>query len=361
MRTFIVAAALVVSLALFLVYHDLLPAFSSKSLPKHSSAYQLGVPKSYSRYIDPPDRPLHLVFDGEGAALFASRGSGAIEKWDLQDHSQSHVWQTNTVFSYIESVNSIITKSELDNVEILDLETQKLVPLTRDFYVHSAADQSGKLLALSIGGRSLEMWKLDKKRLFKRWDTHLPVRNGVAISFDGQYLAAAEGTYDSVANFHHTAIQLWSMKEKESQLLFNGEGEGEVHGVWSLVFSPDASLIAADTQVDGKSGVTVWNVPKGERVFEVRGFDSYWVRALAFSPGGKYLAMGNELGELLIWSFDLQEKVWQAQVGGQAIHSIAFSADGHMVAAGLQDSTIHVWHITLHSDAHVRWTSDDSL
>ncbi len=360
MRMFFAVTGLVVSLVILLVYYDYLPAFPSKSLPIHTSTYQLGVPKSYSRYIDPPDRPLHLVFDREAANLFASRANGIIEKWYLHDHAQSQVWQTNTVFSYIESVNSIIIKSELGNVEIFDLETQKLTPLTRDFYIHSAVDQSGKLLVLSIGGSSLEIWKLDKKRLFKRWDTHLPVRNGLAISYDGQYLAAAEGTYDSVANFHHTAIQLWSLKEKESQLLFNGEDEGEVHGVWSLSFSPDASLIATDTQVDGKSGVTVWNVPKGERVFEVRGFDSYWVRALAFSPGGKYLAMGNELGELLIWSFDLQEKVWHAQVGGQAIHSIAFSADGKLLAAGLQDSTIHVWHIGLNSDSHVLWTSDDS-
>ena len=360
MRTSFAVAGLVVSLAFLLVYYDLLPAFSSNSLPNHNPAYQLGTPKKYSPYVEPPDRPLHLVFNGDASTLFTARGNGVIEEWELSSRSQSHVFETNMIFSYVEPLNSIITKNVLGNVEVLNLETQQPISITRDFYVHSAVDQSGKLLVLSIGEESLEMWKLDKKTLFKKWDTHMPVRNGVAISYNGQYLAAAEGSYDSVDNFHHTAIQLWNLNEKESQLLFNGEGEREAHGVWSLTFSPDASLLAADTQVHGKSGVTVWNVHNGERVFEVRGFDSYWVRALAFSPGGRHLAIGTELGELLIWSFDLQKKVWEARVEGQVIHSIAFSSDGQLVAAGLQDSTIQVWDIALPTDDHVFWRSGNS-
>lgn len=360
MRTSLALVGLVLSLVFFLVYYDFVPAFSSQSLPNHSSTYQLGTAKSQSQYVEPPDRPLHLVFNGDASKIYTSRGTGVIEEWELSSGSQAPVSTTNTIFSYVEPMNSIITKNVLDNVEIFNLETRLSTPITRDFYVHSAVDQSGMSLVLSIGGQSLEMWELETRTLVKTWETHLPVRNGVAISYNGQYLAAAEGTYDSVANFHHTAIQLWELKGKESQLLFNGEGERESQGVWSVTFSPDGSRLAADTQVNGKSGVTVWDVQTGQRVFEVRGFESYWVRALAFSPGGKYLAMGNELGELLIWSFDLQEKVWRAEVKGQAIHSLAFSADGQLLAAGLQDSTIQVWNINLSSDAHVFWTSDDS-
>ncbi len=360
MRTSFALAGLLLSLVCLLVYNNFVPALTSNTLPLHRPVYQLGTVQPYSKDVEPPERPLRLAFTSDASKLYTSRGNGKVEEWELPGRSQTHTFQTNTIFSYVEPLNSIVTKSVLDNVELLDLETQKLTPIARDFYIHSAVDQNGTYLVLSIGGQSLEMWKLDTKRLFKTWDTHMPVRNGVAISSNGQYLAAAEGTYDSVANFHHTAIQLWDVRGKDARLLFNGEGEREVQGVWSLTFSPDASLLAADTQVAGKSGVTVWNIPKGERVFEVRGFDSYWVRALAFSPGGKYLAIGNEVGELLIWSFDLQKKVWEAHVDGQAIHSIAFSADGQLLAAGLQDSTIQVWHIRLSSDERVLWTSEDT-
>ena len=350
MRTSFILAGLVVSFTLFLLYNDLVPALMADPLPSHKPAYQLGTEKSYSRYEEPPDRPLSLVFNGKPSKIFTFRGNGAVQEWDVVSRSQANIFHTNSIFSYAAPLNSIITKNVADNVGILELDSKRVTPLARDFYIHSAVDRSGTLLLLSTGGKSLEMWKLDTRRLSKRWDAHLPIRNGVAISSTGKYVAAAEGIYDSVENFHHTTIQLWELNNKTPRFLFNDENAREAHGVWNLRFSPDSSMIAADTQVDGKAGATVWDTQTGKRVFEVRGFDSYWMRALAFSPGGKYLAIGDELGNLIIWSFDLREKVWRANVKGQVIHSIAFSPDGQLLAAGIQDSTIQVWDIALPFD-----------
>ena len=350
MRPSIALVGLLVVLALFLTYYLFSPALTANSLPIHLPTFQIGTEKGYSPYAESPHRPLHLVVNEDASHLFIARGGGAIEEWELASRTQVATFRTNDIFSYVSPINSLITKNIDDNVEVLQLESKKLVPLARDFYIHNAIDHSGTKLVLSTGSKSLEMWKVDSKTLFKTWETHKPVRNGVAISSDGQFLAAAEGTYEPIANFHHTAIQIWDLKEKADRLLFDGEVEQETHGVWNIVFSPDASMIAVDSRVAGKSGVTVWDTKTGERIFEVRGLDSYWVRALAFSPSGNYLASGDELGNLTIWSLDIRKQVWQGQVGGQVVHSIAFSPDGHTLLAGIQDSTIQVWDIDVGSD-----------
>ena len=310
---------------------------------------------SYSRYEEPPHRPLYLEFDRESSKIFTSRSNGIVEEWELAGRSKAHMYQTNRIFSYVSSMNSIITKNVVDNVEIFHLDSKQKMPLARDFYIHSAVEQTGSFLALSTGGKSLEMWSLDKKILTKTWETYLPVRNGVAISSGGKYMAAAEGSYDSVENFHHTSVQLWELNNMRPRFLYNnGEGSREAHGVWSIGFSPDATMIAVDTQVDRHAGVTAWETRTGKRALQIRGLDSCWVRALAFSPDGKYLATGDELGHLVVWSIDSQKQVWQGQVSEQVIYSIAFSPDGQRLAAGIQDSTIQVWEIELISDQQVR-------
>ena len=272
-----------------------------------------------------------------------SRGNGVIEEWDVNERVQTQTFLTNSIFSYVPDSHKLLTKTVADTVEIHELETKRVIPLARDFYIHSAIDPTGTFVLLSTGGQSLEMWRLDQARLSQTWETHHPVRNGVAIAANGKYVAAAEGTYDSVVNFHHTTIQLWEQGNALPRFLFNGEHAQEVHRVWSILFSPDSSVIAVDSQVNRQAGVTVWETSTGKMVFKVRGLDSYWMRALTFSPGGKYLAAGDELGHLMVWNLDLHTKVWQTEVPGQVIHSMAFSPDGQWLAVGIQDSTIQVW------------------
>ena len=70
---------------------------------------------------------------------------------------------------------------------------------------------NGGVVALSRGDKRIEIWELDQKRLLKHLHTVKPVRNGLAISHDGQYVAAAEGTYRD-GEGHRTNIEVWDIK-----------------------------------------------------------------------------------------------------------------------------------------------------
>ncbi|GJL66111.1 MAG: hypothetical protein NPIRA05_10820 [Nitrospirales bacterium] len=327
-----------------------IPSLSANSWPTFNPDYQLGNEKDYSPYEEPSDRPLHLVFHDNALKILAFRSNGSIEEWDLTSRSLTRTFQSNRIFSYVASMNSLVTKSAMDNVEILSLDSGQITPLARDFYSHSAIDGRGTSLLLTTGGRSLELWDLASARLSQTWDAHRPIRNGVAISSNGEFVAAAEGTYDSVASTYQTTIELWEFKQKVPRLLFNGDEGQEAHGVRSIVFSPDASMIAVDSHVNGHAGLTVWGTQLGNLVLQVRGLDAPWVRALTFSPGGEYLVSGDEFGHLILWNLEQERAVWEGQVDGQTIHSVTFSPDGQVLAAGIQDSTIQVWELALPPD-----------
>ena len=69
------------------------------------------------------------------------------------------------------------------------------------------------------------------------------------------------------------------------------------------------------------------------------------MRALAFSPKGKFLASGDELGNVTVWDISNGKRIWNTQVG-QVVESLSFSSKTHMLAAGLRDSTIPIWDIS---------------
>ncbi len=69
------------------------------------------------------------------------------------------------------------------------------------------------------------------------------------------------------------------------------------------------------------------------------------VRALAFSPDGHTLAAGNEDGTVVLWNVG-QERAAAVLAGHRdAVTCIAFSPDGHTLASGGRDRAIRLWDV----------------
>ena len=118
---------------------------------------------------------------------------------------------------------------------------------------------------------------------------------------------------------------------------------GEILGVWNLLFSPDAMMLAVDTQKNAQSGIRIWEVKTGRQLLTKSEFEAYWTRALAFSPTSDYLASGGEGGNLRIWDISEGESViWETYPTG--IQALAFSPNGEYLAVALWDTTIQILH-----------------
>ena len=163
------------------------------------------------------------------------------------------------------------------------------------------------LAVLSKGDNEVEVWRLAKQgskvveterstQKLKTLLTEFPVRNGLALSDDGRLIAAAEGSYRD-GEGHRTVVEIWDTTAEPPIRVFN---TGEILGVWNVLFSPDATMLAVDTQKNAQSGIRVWEIETGRKLLTKSGFEAYWTRALAFSPSGEYLVSGDEASHLRV-------------------------------------------------------------
>ena len=203
---------------------------------------------------------------------------------------------------------------------------------------------------LSKGDNEVEIWQLAKQspgtvksqgsaQKLKTLLTDFPVRNGLTLSDNGQLIAAAEGSYRD-GEGHRTVIEIWNTIDADPIQVLN---TGEILGVWNVLFSPDGTLLAVDTQKHAQSGIRVWEIGTGRQRLAKSGFEAYWTRALAFSPTSDSLASGDEAGNLRIWDLSEGESViWETYPTG--IQALAFSPNGEYLAVALWDATIQMLH-----------------
>ena len=315
-------------------------------------AFQLGEKQQPRLDVLLPDVARRLVFNKTGTKLIAKGMGGTIVEWDIQARQKreiSHI-HAKRWFAYSIQENHLLVRKANDNIALLSLENSDETLVTSGHYESGSLSADNTLAVLSKGDNAVEVWQLAKQnpkagtaqefaKKLKTLQTRFPVRNGLTLSDDGQFIAAAEGSYRD-GEGHRTAIEIWNATDERPVKVFN---TGEILGVWNVLFSPDATLLAVDTQKNAQSGIRVWEVKTGRQRLAKSGFEAYWTRALAFSQTSGYLASGDEAGNLRVWDISEGESViWETYPTG--IQALAFSPDGEYLAVALWDATIQILH-----------------
>ncbi len=293
----------------------------------------------------PGDRMLprvsrRIVFNLDDTKIISKLEDGSIVEWNLETREEKYITTTEDLFSYSPGQNLLLVKKKNDDVTLIPLDTNQEIVLTSGTFEHGSLSANGKFVALSRGDKEIEIWEIDRKRLLKHLHTVEPVRNGLAISHDGQYVAAAEGTYRD-GEGHRTNIEVWDIKQDAPADLID---TGIILGVWNLHFSPDSSMLAVDSQIEAKAGIRVWERSTKEQLCLIDNLEAYWVRALTFALDGKYIALGDESGVLILSNIKEDREVFALKVD-TGIESLAFSHDGRYMAVGLFDSTVQIWEL----------------
>src|SRR6185437_8929869 len=107
--------------------------------------------------------------------------------------------------------------------------------------------------------------------------------------------------------------------------------------IFSLAFSPDGTLIAAGSG----NKIRIWRISDG---IEMRSFegDLSWVKGLAWSPDGRYLASASFDRTIRLWPVTTNEPGQVVATAFEAAWSVAFSPDGALLAGAASDGVFVV-------------------
>ncbi len=285
--------------------------------------------------------PTRLAVSGDASRLYVVRAGGTVDTWDVAARQRVADRDAGGLFAYAQDSGLTLTRSADGDAAVTDAsgETNVLFATTSGLAALSGAGDT--LAVIGEYGR-VDVWSLGAAPASQTFQTSLPARNGLAVSRDGSLIAAAEGTH-SADDGHRAVVEVWRRGEDSALLSLDEQDEGVALGVWRVLFSPDGSLLAADSQKDGRAGIRVWELPSGKVVVGASGFNAEWARALAFSEDSRYVASGDETGN--VWIRDLSGgRTRHFSVAG-AVESLAYLPDGSHLVVGRGDSTVEFWRV----------------
>ena len=216
----------------------------------------------------------------------------------------------------------------------------------------TAFSPDARVLATASADGVARLWDVGTGQLLRTLEVardHPDEVTDIAFSPDGRMLATTslEGT-----------SRIWDVETGWHLKVMQGQ---DLYDTARIAFSPDGRMIATGqgNAIQTRSGLRpsgsarLWDVEAG-RLHRVLGKRSSDVRAVAVSPDGNMIATGYgrtvpaatgllSSGGVRIWDTDTGGR--ELELGGlwDSVTSIAFSADGRMVAAGLTNSTARVW------------------
>jgi WD40 repeat protein len=182
----------------------------------------------------------------------------------------------------------------------------------------------GRLLAAADGAGTIRLWTLPDGSPAGRLAGHTQWVTALAFSPDGRTLASASGD---------RTVRLWSVGTRAARATLRGHRST----VFSLAFTPDGATLLSGS---ADRTIRLWSVASGAAVGSIAG-PTREIFALAVTPDGRTVLSGSSDG-LRFWSLADRQPLGTSEAH---VETLAVSADGTVVAAGLFGGTAKVFSV----------------
>ena len=269
------------------------------------------------------DSPVHTFY----VEALDIRGDERFERFALAEISPSNIatWKGHT--DWVESVSFsangsvLASSSRADNT--VKLWTVANRQLNATFEGRTSFTSNGATLAVGGGDNWIDIWDVAAERKVATLQG-IAAGSKIAISPDGVILANAE--FDN-------RVDIWDVATRRRIAIL----KGHMKSVTAMSFAPDGTMLASGSH---DNTVRLWDVATGRNIatFEVQDFG---VWSVAFSPDGTTLAVGT-FKAVELWDVDARERIAAIEEQG-GVNSVAYSADGVVIASAAYDNTVKLW------------------
>jgi len=250
---------------------------------------------------------LALSPDGKMLASVGDDAGVNLWEWEQGNYTRTFLDHSSNILSLAITPDSkTLITGALDGIRLWDLTKQRpLYTLNRfDHQTYALAiHPEGSILASGHKFGTVKLWNLKTGRLLETIPAHTRALNPVsgrsnlsvsvlAYSPDGNTLVS--GSYDRT-------IKVWDL-QITGQLAYPPL-RGHTGRIEAITINPNGEILASAS----RDGVRLWNLQTGE-LLAVLGGHGDWVKSLAFSNDGRFLATGG---------FDRIIKIWQVAPPGE--------------------------------------------
>jgi WD40 repeat protein len=190
-------------------------------------------------------------------------------------------------------------------------------------------------MVLSASHEGIVFWEIASGKEIRRLpNIGIPV--SVALSPDGKLLAQGYPWF--------SGLHLWDVASGQELL----RRPGHIGPVSRVVFAPDGKTLISRSEEE--KTLRFWDTATGAELRALstetaeRRADAGWGEAIAYSPDGRFIALGDLGGLVHIWDSKDGKEVRKLEIDDncRAITSIAFSADGRTLAVNGARAKYHI-------------------